>query len=341
MQNYRKTILITGGLGFIGRHLVCYFLKHYPDYRIINLDAITYAGNVDNIPADYKKLSAYTFIQANIRNLDALVRVFQDYSIDIIIHLAAESHVDRSLSAPLEFLETNVRGTLNLLEVARTFWASRSDVRFYHISTDEVYGSLNAEGYFTESTPYAPRSPYSASKASSDHFVEAYWHTYKIPILMSNCSNNYGPYQYPEKLIPVVIDSILKQKSIPVYGDGKNVRDWLWVEDHIRAIDLILHQGVVGEKYNIGGACEVNNLEIIKKIAKIMDQKLKRKSGTSEALIEFVADRLGHDFRYAIDFSKLHKSLGWQPEINLDQGLERTIDWYLANPQWVLNAQAK
>lgn len=328
-----KTILITGGAGFIGSHAVRHFIKKYP-YRIVNLDALTYAGNLNNLK-DIQDHPSYHFEKADIRDRDALDRIFDRYKPDWVMHFAAESHVDRSIMDPLAFIETNVLGTANLLLAARKYWQDPNGKLFYHISTDEVFGSLGAEGYFTEDTAYDPRSPYSASKASSDHFVRAYHHTYHIPVIVSNCSNNYGPYQFPEKLIPVVIQNILNEKSIPVYGDGTNIRDWLYVQDHIDAIDLIAHQGKIGETYVIGGHNELRNIDLVRLLCKIMDHKLGRTTGHSENLIRFVKDRPGHDQRYAIDASKLEKNLGWAPAIKPEKGMEMTVDWYLKEKEWL------
>lgn len=323
-----KKILVTGGAGFIGSHLVKRLLEKYNDYLIINIDSLTYASNYKFIHS-FENYQNYKFYQVNINDVMSIRDLFGKYNFDTIIHLAAESHVDNSIENPKIFAETNVLGTLNLLDIANFFWSDKKNKLFYHISTDEVYGSLNYDGVFTEQSKYDPRSPYSASKAASDHFVRAYYHTYNIPVIISNCSNNFGPNQNKEKLIPVVINSVINEKKIPVYGDGKNIRDWLYVEDHASAIDSILHQGEVGETYLIGGGCELSNIELINKIIKILDIKLKRVTGHSEYLIEFVADRKGHDFRYAIDFSKLTNQTSWKPSDNFEKNLNKTIEWYL------------
>jgi len=331
MQN----ILITGGAGFIGSHVVRRFVNGYPNYNIINMDCLTYAGNLENLK-DVEDKPNYHFVKVDIRNEEQVERVFADFSIDGVIHLAAESHVDRSITNPMDFIKTNIEGTVVLLNAAHKQWGNNFEGKlFYHISTDEVYGSLGDEGLFSETTPYDPRSPYSASKASSDFLVRAYNHTYKLPIVISNCSNNYGPNQFPEKLIPLVISNIQRMKPLPIYGKGLNVRDWLYVEDHAQAIDSIFHKGAVGETYNIGGGNEWKNIELVKHLCKIMDSKLGREAGTSEKLITFVTDRAGHDLRYAIDSSKIAKELGWRPTVTFEQGLEKTVDWYLANKQWI------
>ncbi len=330
-----KTILITGGAGFIGSHVVRLFAKKYPDSRIINLDKLTYAGNLANL-REVEDLPNYEFVKGDIVDEDFIMQLFDKYRFDGVIHLAAESHVDRSITNPKEFIMTNIVGTLNLLNAARTIW--KDDMKgklFYHISTDEVYGSLGSDGLFTETTAYDPRSPYSASKASSDHLVRAYFHTFGLPVVISNCSNNYGPFQFPEKLIPLFIHNIRNNKPLPVYGKGENVRDWLYVEDHAAAIDLIFHSGRNGETYNIGGNNEWQNIRLIKALCEIMDKKLGRAPGTSAGLITYVKDRAGHDLRYAIDATKLHHELGWQPTIKFTEGFELTIDWYLANEAWL------
>ncbi len=332
-----KTILITGGAGFIGSHVVRLFVTKYPNYQIVNLDALTYAGNLENL-ADISKKKNYTFVKGDITKAAFLNKLFKQYNFDGVIHLAAESHVDRSIKNPLAFVETNVIGTVNLLNAARNTWKNDlTGKRFYHVSTDEVYGSLGEEGLFTETTPYDPRSPYSASKASSDHFVRAYFHTYHLPVVLSNCSNNYGPYHFPEKLIPLVINNIKNEKPLPIYGDGKYTRDWLWVEDHAAAIDLIFHKGILGETYNIGGNNEWTNIDLVTKLCDIMDELLGNKKGTSRKLITFVKDRPGHDRRYAIDASKLTTELGWKPKIKAAQGLKLTAKWYLENTKWLEN----
>ena len=331
----KKNILITGGAGFIGSHVVRLFVNKYPDYHIVNLDKLTYAGNLANLK-DVEDASNYEFVKGDIVDADFLQQLFTDFNFEKVIHLAAESHVDRSIANPIEFVITNVVGTVNLLNAARHAWKENSDGKlFYHVSTDEVYGSLGEEGFFTEETGYDPHSPYSASKASSDHFVRAYHDTYKLPVAISNCSNNYGSFQFPEKLIPLAINNIKNNKPIPVYGKGENVRDWFWVEDHARAIDTILHKGTIGETYNIGGINEWKNIDLIKLMCRIMDQKLKREPGTSEKLITYVTDRAGHDLRYAIDAAKLNKELGWQPSLQFEEGLAKTIDWYLSNEEWL------
>lgn len=324
----KKTILVTGGAGFIGSHLVGFLAKKYKDYLIINIDTLTYASNYSYIK-QLEQLDNYEFHKIDINDFDKLKQLFKSYNFDTVIHLAAESHVDNSIDNPRIFAYTNVIGTLNLLENARHSWNDLSGKLFYHISTDEVYGSLNNQGFFSEESNYDPRSPYSASKASSDHFVRAYHHTYEIPVIISNCSNNFGPNQNKEKLIPVVINSIINQNNIPVYGNGKNIRDWLYVEDHISAIDKILHHGELGETYLIGGGCEKSNLELIDLIIDITDELLERKSGFSKSLIHFVKDRKGHDFRYAIDYSKLTKKTFWKPSTNLKKNLHTTIEWYM------------
>ncbi len=329
-----KKILITGGAGFIGSHVVRLFVNKYPNYHIVNLDALTYAGNLENLK-DIEGAPNYEFIKGDITDEQFIQELFQVNVFDSIIHLAAESHVDRSIMDPLAFVKTNVIGTAILLNAAKQQWHGKEGKMFYHVSTDEVYGSLGETGFFTEETPYDPRSPYSASKASSDHLVRAYHHTYGLPILISNCSNNYGSHQFPEKLLPLMINNIIHSKPLPVYGKGDNVRDWLWVEDHARAIDTIFHQGKNGETYNIGGFNEWKNLDIVHLLCSIMDRKLGRKEGESAKLISFVKDRAGHDKRYAIDATKLNTALGWKPSLQFEEGMEKTVDWYLANQDWV------
>ena len=329
-----KKILITGGAGFIGSHVVRRMVTRYPQYKIVNLDLLTYAGNLENI-ADIEDAPNYTFVKGDICDENFIRNLFDRYNFDGVIHLAAESHVDRSITDPLAFVRTNVIGTMNLLNACREFWKDFTGKRFYHISTDEVYGTLGATGLFTEETPYEPNSPYSASKASSDHFVRAYGETYGLPYVITNCSNNYGPNHFPEKLIPLFINNIINCKPLPVYGDGKYTRDWLFVEDHARAIDLVFHDGKNHETYNIGGFNEWQNIDLVKLLCRLMDQKLGREEGESEQLITYVTDRPGHDLRYAIDASKINRELGWSPSVTFEQGLERTIDWYLANPEWL------
>ena len=332
-----KQILITGGAGFIGSHVVRRFVKKYPDCHIFNLDALTYAGNLENI-AEIENEPNYSFINGDIVDADFINDLFAKHQFEGVLHLAAESHVDRSITDPLAFVKTNVIGTMNLLNAFKEKWKGNFEgKRFYHISTDEVYGSLGAEGLFTETTPYDPNSPYSASKASSDHFVRAYGETYGLPYVLTNCSNNYGPNHFPEKLIPLFINNIINNKSLPVYGDGNYTRDWLFVEDHAVAIDLVFHEGKNHETYNIGGFNEWKNIDLVRLLCKIMDSKLGREEGTSEKLITYVKDRPGHDLRYAIDASKINKELGWKPSVTFEQGLERTIDWYLANEAWLKN----
>ncbi len=331
----KKTILITGGAGFIGSHVVRLFVNNYPDYKIVNLDALTYAGNLENL-TDIEKSDNYCFEKGDIRNSELIENLFERYNFDGIIHLAAESHVDRSISDPMAFITTNIIGTVNLLNAAKKQWLdSFSGKRFYHISTDEVYGSLGDEGFFYETSPYDPKSPYSGSKASSDHLVRAYGHTYGLPVVISNCSNNYGPNQFPEKLLPLAINNIKNLKAIPIYGKGENVRDWLFVKDHARAIDLVFHRGSNFETYNIGGHNEWTNIDLIKKLCEVMDKKLDRNPGTSAGLITFVKDRAGHDLRYAIDASKIANELGWMPSLQFEEGLEKTVDWYLDNEDWM------
>jgi dTDP-glucose 4,6-dehydratase len=329
-----KKILITGGAGFIGSHVVRRIVTHYPDYMVVNLDALTYAGNLENIK-DIEKAPNYQFVRGDITDAAFVDKLFDTYNFDGVIHLAAESHVDRSITDPLAFVKTNVFGTVNLLNSCRRIWTNFQDKRFYHISTDEVYGTLGAEGLFTEDTPYAPNSPYSASKASSDHFVRAYGETYGLPYVITNCSNNYGPYHFPEKLIPLFINNIITGKSLPVYGDGNYTRDWLFVEDHARAIDLVFHQGKNHETYNIGGFNEWKNIDLVKLLCSLMDHKLGRAEGESVKLITYVKDRPGHDLRYAIDAGKINRELGWEPSVTFEQGLEKTIDWYLSNKEWL------
>ncbi|MFK8044494.1 MAG: dTDP-glucose 4,6-dehydratase [Crocinitomicaceae bacterium] len=334
-QLFDKTILITGGAGFIGSHVVRLLVNKYPNYKIVNLDKLTYAGNLNNI-IDIEKKANYTFIKADINEKNELEEIFRNENITDVIHLAAESHVDRSISGPMDFIMTNIVGTANLLEVSKNHWRTNPGI-FYHISTDEVYGSLEEEGFFLENTAYDPRSPYSASKASSDHLVRAYFHTYKLPVKLSNCSNNYGSHQFPEKLIPLMINNIKHNKPLPIYGKGDNIRDWLWVEDHARAIDTIFHEGKLGETYNIGGWNEWTNIDLVTELCKVMDIKLDRTAGTSAKLITFVTDRAGHDQRYAIDATKIKNDLGWIPSITFEEGLEKTVDWYLNNQAWMEN----
>jgi dTDP-glucose 4,6-dehydratase len=329
-----KKILITGGAGFIGSHVIRLFVNKYPDYTIVNLDALTYAGNLENL-RDIENAPNYSFVKGDITDETFINQLFVDHSFDAVIHLAAESHVDRSILDPLSFVKTNVIGTAVLLNAAKKSWTNMEDKLFYHVSTDEVYGSLGETGFFTEETPYDPRSPYSASKASSDHLVSAYYHTYGLPMVISNCSNNYGSHQFPEKLLPLMINNIVHSKPLPVYGKGENVRDWLWVNDHARAIELIFHQGKLGETYNIGGFNEWKNIDIVHLLCSIMDKKLGRADGESAKLITYVKDRAGHDMRYAIDATKLNKELGWEPSLQFEEGMDKTIDWYLANEGWI------
>lgn len=332
-----KKILITGGAGFIGSHVIRRFVKKYPQYHIFNFDKLTYAGNLENL-LDVEKEENYSFIKGDITDSNYVQDVFAKHNFDGIIHLAAESHVDRSISNPMEFIITNIVGTMVLLNAAKHQWKENFEGKlFYHISTDEVYGSLGDEGFFTEETSYDPRSPYSASKASSDHLVRAYHHTYNLPVVISNCSNNYGPNQFPEKLIPLCIHNIKNNKPLPIYGKGENVRDWLWVEDHAAAIDLIFHKGKNGETYNIGGNNEWTNIDLVRLLCRTMDKLLSRKEGSSEQLITFVKDRAGHDLRYAIDSTKLQRDLGWNPSLQFEEGLEKTAKWYLGNEKWLNN----
>jgi dTDP-glucose 4,6-dehydratase len=329
-----KNILITGGAGFIGSHVVRLFVTKYPQYQVTNLDALTYAGNLENL-RDIEQAPNYNFVKGDITDEVFIMELFRNRQFDSVIHLAAESHVDRSILDPLAFVKTNVLGTAVLLNAARSIWKDYNGKLFYHVSTDEVYGSLGAEGFFTEETPYDPRSPYSASKASSDHFVKAWHHTYNMPVVISNCSNNYGSHHFPEKLIPLMINNIIHNKPLPVYGKGENVRDWLWVEDHARAIDTIFHKGRVGETYNIGGFNEWKNIDLVQLLCSIMDRKLGRAPGTSAGLITYVTDRAGHDLRYAIDATKLNRELGWKPSLQFEEGLEKTVEWYLSHAEWV------
>ena len=329
------TILLTGGAGFIGSHLTRLFVTKYPDYRIVNLDKLTYAGNLENLK-DIEGRANYHFVKGDITDITLLRNLFNEHKFTAVLHCAAESHVDRSITEPLSFVTTNVLGTAALLQTAKEFWAdSMENKLFYHISTDEVYGSLGTTGFFTEQTAYDPRSPYSASKASSDHLVRAFYHTYKLPVKISNCSNNYGPYHFPEKLIPLCIYNIINNKPLPIYGKGENTRDWLYVEDHVRAIDTIFHNGKIGETYNVGGHNEWTNINLVKELCRQMDEKLGREKGESEKLITYVKDRAGHDLRYAIDATKLKNELGWMPSLQFEEGISKTIDWYLANNEWL------
>ena len=331
----KRNILVTGGAGFIGSHLVRLLLNKYPEYHVVNMDVLTYAGNLENLK-DIEEKENYTFVKCDICDLKKVSQTFEEYNIDSVIHLAAESHVDRSIEDPFSFAKTNVMGTLSLLQAAKSYWENNfKNKLFYHVSTDEVYGSLGQEGFFTEKTNYDPHSPYSASKASSDHFVRSYRDTYDLPVVISNCSNNYGPNQFPEKLIPLVIYNIINNKPIPVYGQGQNIRDWLYVEDHALAIDTIFHNGELGDTYNVGGLNEWKNIDLIKIIVKIVDRLLKREVGTSEKLITYVSDRPGHDFRYAIDTNKINKKLKWKPSLKFEEGIEKTVAWYLNNKEWL------
>ncbi len=331
-----KSILITGGAGFIGCHVVNLFVQKYPDYKIVNLDVLTYAGNLENL-TEIENSPNYHFEKVNLMDEEDLKKVFEKHEITDVIHLAAESHVDRSISDPLAFVKTNVIGTVNLLNVAKSYWTNPENHLFYHVSTDEVYGSLDNGGFFTETTPYDPQSPYSASKASSDHFIRAYANTYKLRMVITNCSNNYGPNQFPEKLIPLCIHNIKNNRPLPVYGKGENIRDWLFVVDHASAIDLVFHKGKSGETYNIGGFNEWKNIDIVKLLCRKMDEKLGRETDSSEKLITYVKDRAGHDMRYAIDASKIQKELGWEPSLQFEEGITKTIDWYLDNEDWLKN----
>ena len=342
MPDFKKSIIITGGAGFIGSHVVRLFVTKYPGYKIVNLDALTYAGNLENL-RDIETLPNYFFEKVNILDPEELERVFETHQPDGIIHLAAESHVDRSILSPLDFVYTNVVGTVNLLNAAKKQWYNNQESEtgnqklFYHISTDEVYGALGDTGFFTEETPYDPHSPYSASKASSDHFVRAYYDTYNLPTIITNCSNNYGPNHFPEKLIPLMINNVIHNKPLPVYGDGLYTRDWLFVKDHASAIDIVFHKGKIGETYNIGGFNEWRNIDLVKLLCKLMNEKLGRAEGESEKLITYVKDRPGHDRRYAIDASRINKELGWKPSVTFEEGLSQTIDWYLSNQQWLIH----
>jgi len=329
------TVLVTGGAGFIGSHLTRLFVKKYPQYKVINLDKLTYAGNLENL-RDIEKEPNYRFIKGDITDLALLRKLFAEHQFTAVLHCAAESHVDRSITDPLAFITTNVLGTASLLQAAKELWAGNMENKiFYHISTDEVYGSLGETGFFTEETAYDPRSPYSASKASSDHIVRAFYHTYKLPVKISNCSNNYGPFHFPEKLIPLCIHNIINNKPLPIYGKGENVRDWLYVEDHVGAIDVVFHKGKIGETYNIGGHNEWTNIDLVKELCRQMDEKLNREKGSSEKLITYVTDRAGHDMRYAIDATKLKKELSWTPSLQFEEGISKTIDWYLNNSEWL------
>jgi len=331
----KRNIIITGGAGFIGSHVVRRFVNNYPEYHIINVDVLTYAGNLENLK-DIESKPNYEFFKADITDTTAINALFESRNIHSVIHLAAESHVDRSITNPLDFVKTNVLGTVILLNAFKAF-GDIDNGRFYHVSTDEVYGTLGDDGMFLESTPYSPNSPYSASKAGSDHFVRAYYETYKLPVVISNCSNNYGSHQFPEKLIPLMIHNIKNNQPLPVYGKGENIRDWLWVNDHASAIDTVFHRGRNGETYNIGGNNEWRNIDLVRKLCEIMDSKLSRENGTSEKLITYVTDRKGHDFRYAIDATKIASELGWKPSVNFSEGFEKTIDWYLENEVWLNN----
>ena len=331
----KKNILITGGAGFIGSHLVRLLVHKYPTYHIVNMDVLTYAGNLENLK-DIEAKENYTFVKVDICDFETVKQIFSKYKIDAVIHLAAESHVDRSIKDPFSFAQTNVMGTLSLLQAAKETWGTDfTNKLFYHVSTDEVYGSLGEDGFFTEDTAYDPHSPYAASKASSDHFVRAFHDTYQLPVVVSNCSNNYGSYQFPEKLIPLFINNIIHNKPLPVYGKGENVRDWLFVDDHARAIDVIFHKGKIGETYNIGGFNEWKNIDLIKVIIKTVDRLLGREAGTSQKLITYITDRAGHDLRYAIDSSKLKEELGWEPSLQFEAGIEKTVAWYLENQEWL------
>lgn len=333
-MSWTKSILVTGGAGFIGSHVVRLLVNKYNDYHVVCLDKLTYAGNLKNL-TDVEKSPNYTFVKGDICDQEKMKQIFKEYAISDVIHLAAESHVDRSIEGPMEFVMTNVVGTVNLLQVAKEEWQKGGDNVFHHVSTDEVYGSLGESGLFMETTPYDPRSPYSSSKASSDHFVRAFGHTYGMNIKISNCSNNYGSHQFPEKLIPLMINNIVNKKPLPIYGKGENIRDWLWVNDHAQAIELIFHEGTVGESYNVGGLNEWTNIDLVKYLCQILDKKLNRVEGESEELITYVTDRAGHDMRYAIDATKIEKELNWKPSIQFEEGLEKTVDWYLENTEWI------